>query len=297
MFGYIRPVRAELLVKEAEFYDAVYCGLCRFSGKRITHFSRFLLNYDFTALALLRMSLGDEKPVVGKGRCPYKLRKKPIVLCDDGYRYVCAAFGLFCYYKWQDDLHDEPKKRKRFGKRLLSPLFARIRKKALRLGIDETMIAAPLARLHELEAQGCVSPDEAADTFAKLMADVAANGLSGNNREIAAQCGYHIGRFVYLIDAFDDLRDDEESGNYNPFLRKYGSAEQAIAHREEITQTLEDSMRVFSRSYALACSGSMTTLDRILFNISDLGGTDAIRRVEVKHSRSPRKEKGNPQDV
>ena len=297
MFGYIRPVRGELLVKEAEFYDAVYCGLCRFSGKTITHFSRFLLNYDFTALALLRMSLSGEKPTVGSARCPYKLRKKPTVLCDGAYRFVCAAFGLFCYYKWQDDLHDEKSRCKRFGKRLLTPVFARIRKKALRLGIDEKMLTIPLDRLRALEEAGCSSPDEAADTFGSLMADVAANGLAGEKEAIARQCGYHVGRFVYLIDAYDDLEDDEKSGSYNPLIKKYGSAGQAYAHSEEITQTLLDSMRVFSRSYALACSAVMTGVDRILFNISDLGGAEAIRRVESKHSHLPEKKKGNPQDV
>lgn len=29
MFGYIRPVESELLVKEYEFYRAVYCSLCK----------------------------------------------------------------------------------------------------------------------------------------------------------------------------------------------------------------------------------------------------------------------------
>lgn len=297
MFGYIRPVRAELLVKEAEFYDAVYCGLCRYSGKTISRFSRLLLNYDFTALALLRISLGGETPTVRPMRCPYGLRKKSAVICDEAYGYVCAAFGLFAYYKWKDDLHDEPAGISRFGKRLLTPLFVRLRKKALRLGIDETLVTAPLDRLRALEEANCASPDEAADTFGTLMKGVAAYGLSGDRKAIAEQCGYHIGRFVYLIDAYDDLRSDEKTGNYNPFLARYGSAEEALAHEDDITQTLEDSMRVFSRSYVLACPAVPTGIDRILLNISDLGGKDAIRRVGTNHASSSRREKGNPQNV
>ena len=29
MFGYVKPVVSELLVKEHEFYKATYCGICR----------------------------------------------------------------------------------------------------------------------------------------------------------------------------------------------------------------------------------------------------------------------------
>ena len=29
MFGYVKPVAKELLVKEYEFYKATYCGICR----------------------------------------------------------------------------------------------------------------------------------------------------------------------------------------------------------------------------------------------------------------------------
>ena len=233
MFGYIRPVRAELLVKEADFYEAVYCGLCMESGKKITRFSRLLLNYDFTFLALLRLSLSDGKATVVQQRCPYRLKKKPAVVCDGVFDFVCSAFGLFAYYKWKDDLQDE-KGFSRFGKKLLSPFFSRIRKKALSLGLPEELIREPIERLHSLEAERCASPDKVADCFGALMRDVAAFGLTGDKALIAGQCGYHIGRFVYLIDAYDDLESDEKSGSYNPFLLCYGSKAEALSHKDEI---------------------------------------------------------------
>ena len=149
------------------------------------------------------------------------------------------------------------------------------------------MIRSPIERLRELEIARCDSPDRTADQFGILMRDVAADGLSGDKKQIAEQCGYHIGRFVYLIDAFDDLLSDEKSGSYNPFLLRYGSAEEAMAHKEEIVRTLEDSMRVFSHSYALACPPVLTGIDRIIFNISDLGGRESVRRVEQRLLSTP----------
>ena len=284
MFGYIRPVVGDLLVKEADFYDAVYCGLCRYSGKHLSHASRFLLNYDFTFLAILRLSLTGEQVTVEKKRCPYKCKKKATVCCDAVYSYTASAFGLFSYHKLLDDLRDQ-KGLARFCKRLALPWFAHIRKKSLAYAGMEQMISRPIEELHELETANCDSPDRAADCFGRIMRDIAAYGLEGTKKAIAEQCGYHIGRFIYLIDAYDDFEKDSKSGNYNPFLAKYGHAEGVRAHAEEIRTTLIDSMNVFSHSYALACGPVLTGLDRTVFNICELGSRAAIKRVEEKASK------------
>lgn len=284
MFGYIRPVTGELLVKEADFYDAVYCGLCRYSGKHISHFSRFLLNYDFTFLAILRLSLTGEAVTVEKTRCPYKCKKKRTVCCDAVYSYTACAFGAFAYHKLLDDLRDECGIA-RFGKRLVLPMFARIRKKSGTFPDMERLISAPLEELHALEEARCDSPDRAADCFGRIMRDIAAYGLEGTKKAIAEQCGYHIGRFIYLIDAYDDFGKDEKSGNYNPFLAKYGSADGVREHAQEIRTTLTDSMNVFSHSYALACGPVLNGLDRTIFNICELGSKAAIKRVEEKTAK------------
>lgn len=281
MFGYIRPVKSELLVKEADFYGAVYCGLCRYSGKHLTHASRFLLNYDFTFLAVLRMSLTEDGVSVEKMRCPYSLKKKPTVCCDRVFSYTASAFGLFSYYKLEDDLLDG-KGLSRFGKRLLMPLFRRIKKKSGSFPEMEDMIRIPIEELHRLEHEHCDSPDRVADCFGRIMRDIASMDLEGTKKAVAEQCGYHIGRFIYLIDAYDDYQKDAESGNYNPFLEKYGSAQGVLEHAEEIRQTLTDSMNVFSRSYALICGPNLTGLNRIVFNICDLGSRDAIKRVDER---------------
>lgn len=281
MFGYIRPVKSELLVKEADFYDAVYCGLCRYSGKHLSHFSRYLLNYDFTFLSVLRMALTGEQTSVEKKRCPYKCKKKSMVCCDSVYAYTACAFGIFSYYKLEDDLLDG-KGIKKFGKRLLKPLFAKIRKKCQGFPEMDNWIRKPIEELHSLEQAHCDSPDRAADCFGRIMRDIASGGLDGNKKAIAEQCGYHIGRFIYLIDAYDDFPADAKNGNYNPFLEKYGSPEGVLEHAQEIRQTLTDSMNVFSRSYALACGPVLTNLDRTVFNICELGGQAAIQRVDTR---------------
>ena len=55
MFGYVKPVPAELLVKEYEFYRATYCGICRSMKKHTGSLSKVTLSYDSVFLALVRM--------------------------------------------------------------------------------------------------------------------------------------------------------------------------------------------------------------------------------------------------
>jgi hypothetical protein len=278
MFGYIRPVKGELYVKDSEFYSSVYCGLCRYGGKNISHLTRWLLNYDFVLLALLRMKLTDDKVCVKKKRCPYSLKKKNCACADDSYSFVCSAFGLLTYGKLLDDIKDE-KGFKRFLKRLVKPLFKHIGKKSDRFDGLKDIVSKGLAATDSAEAQGCDSVDRAADGFGSMMKEIASYGLTDEKKMIAEQCGYHIGRFIYIADAFDDLESDEKSGNYNPLLKKYKTAAKAMESAEAIKETLWDSLNAFSNFYALSVSQPLNGIDRIIFNIVELGGRDAVKRI------------------
>lgn len=278
MFGYIRPVKAELLVKDSELYSSVYCGLCRYGGKNISHLTRWMLNYDFVLLALLRVSLTDESVCVSKKRCPYRFKKKNCLCADSSYSFVSAVSGLLNYGKLQDDLRDE-KGFKRFTRLLAKPVFARIAKKGdVFPGLSE-IIANGLASTEKTEKENCASPDRAADGFAAMMGKTVSCGLEGDNARIGYNCGYHIGRFIFLIDALDDLREDDESKNYNPFLTCYGGLDQALEKTDSIAETLYDSLNAFSNSYSLCCDAEQNGIDRLIFNITELGGRNAVARV------------------
>ena len=53
MFGYIRPVKPELRVKEADRFQQVYCGLCHAIRARYGRFYTYFLSYDMTFFALV----------------------------------------------------------------------------------------------------------------------------------------------------------------------------------------------------------------------------------------------------
>lgn len=276
MFGYIRPVESELLVKEYEFYRAVYCSLCKTGGRRVSRFSRFFLNYDFVFLALVRLALTREQVSTERTFCPYRLKKKTVLAENDAVTYTTAAFGLLSYYKLCDDIADLRGFR-RLKKRLLLPLFSRMRRKAARLYPElDRQVAAAMEAFSIAENKAGSAVDQAADGFAAITRILASCGLEGEAKDVAEVCGYHLGRFIYIIDAFDDCREDDRRSEYNCLNSRYGSAEATETHAEQVLLTLKDSMAAFSRAYALADG---CPLDNLIYNVATLGGEAAFRKI------------------
>ncbi|PKM62875.1 MAG: hypothetical protein CVU97_03155 [Firmicutes bacterium HGW-Firmicutes-21] len=284
MFGYIRPVQSELLVREYELYRAVYCGLCRYGGKHISHFTRFFLNYDFVSLALLRIAVTNETVTISKERCPYRFRKRSTMLAEDSYRLTCAAFAILLYYKTVDDINDS-RGFKRIFKKMVLPFFSHIKNRVKGYDDLDKFIQARLLQLGTIEKEigGVTSLDKVAHCFAGITEYIACYGMSEEKAQIAAQCGYHIGRYIYILDALDDIIEDNEKSTYNPLINKYGSVAEALAHTEEIKTTITDSMNAFSSVYGLNLIGDnpdrIKDYDNIIFNICDLGGKAALNRV------------------
>lgn len=276
MFGYIRPEMGELKTKHLALYRSVYCGICRCSGKHISHFSRFLLNYDFVFLAVVRLALTGEKYVIKPRRCIAGLKKRGVMEPNEALKFTSAAFGSLSYYKALDDVNDE-KGFKRFYTRLFLPFFRRMAKKAERMypGISDT-VKTPLEQLGKLEKKNCFTPDEAADSFAVLTANIASFGLEGDISRVAKDIGYHIGRFVYLADALDDRFEDEKQGSYNPLNLAYGGSDGVEKNISFLRRTLLDSGAAISRSYALADGNSF---DGIIYNIAGYGIESAVEKV------------------
>lgn len=222
MFGYLSVQRGELLVKEYETFRAYYCGLC----KELSNYGvkgRMLLSYDCAFLYLLASALSEEKPSYEAVRClVHPVNKVPRTLTA-GREYAAAANVLLGYYSLKDHAVD--------GK---NPLYhaaagtyhAAVKKAAAKYPKADAAIRMQLEALHGLEERGCANIDEAADAFATMLGALFLP--LGEQKQVLQVLGYHIGRYLYLIDAADDLQKDEKSGNYNPFLRRFGRDKAAI---------------------------------------------------------------------
>ena len=90
MFGYIKPLEAQLRVCELEAYKAVYCGICRALSKKFGPFARLTLSYDFTFVSMLYSSLSDQPPQLSLQRCPFNpFSKRPHADRCDAIDFSC----------------------------------------------------------------------------------------------------------------------------------------------------------------------------------------------------------------
>ena len=266
MFGYVRPLTAELKVRELEDYKAVYCGLCRAMGKRHGFLARFTLNYDFTFLAML-LAVGSEPCTTKLCRCPaHPLRRRKMCLQMPELDVAADQSMILSYHKLRDDVTDSgwfgglPA---RLAAAVLRPAYRKAA--AVRPEFDRK-VRECLDELHILEREKCPSLDRPADTFARILQAAAPETGDESRDRAMGQLLYHVGRWVYLIDAWDDVEDDVRSGSYNPILERYEHRPQD--HGQDVRVTL-----LHSRNLALSAYGLLqpSSWEGILSNILYLG--------------------------
>lgn len=262
MFGYVRPFQPELKCKEFDLYRATYCGLCRCMRRRYGLVAPMLLNFDFTFLALLLWE-PEDRFTPCRGRCHANpLVKKP--MCPDSEALDMAADEsiVLSWWKLRDSISDE-NFWKGLSVRALSLLLRHAYQKAARRrpGFDET-VRGCLEELSKLEGEGCPSLDRTADTFARLLQSAAPQ--EGERGRVLSQLLYHLGRWIYLADAWDDLEEDKLAGRYNPVAARYGPQ----GDDEALKLTMDHSLELIGAALQL---GEFGCRKGLLENIVYLG--------------------------
>lgn len=221
MFGYVRPDIPELKVRENEIYRAVYCTLCRVLGQRYGLLARLTLSYDFTFLALLRLGLLPSCTGFEQRRCAVNPLKKCNVCkrVGDALDGVAAGCVLLSCSKLNDNIADSGFW-KGLGLRFLR-LFSRIPQKKAARAFPKLAgkIADYEKRQALLEQEGERRPDAACEPTARMLSALfALCGEEEASVRVLARMGYLTGKWIYLLDAVDDLQQDEKNGGYNVFL-------------------------------------------------------------------------------
>lgn len=266
MFGYVRPSVQDLPEGELDRFRTMYCGLCHTLSRRYGQAARFILNYDFTYLAIL---LSDR--TAGKenaGRCyTSPIRKRPYLESTAAMELAADESVILAYWQLRDGVEDHAWAaglKYRAGARLLESAYRKAA--AFRPAFDQA-VRRQLQMLSALEKEKDPSMDKAADTFAVLLSS-AAEGLEDPiRRRVLEQILYHLGRWVYLIDAADDLKKDAESGDYNPVALRYGLKDGAWdpESRHAFAVTLDHSIHQMAAAFELWNFGVWTTVLQTTF--------------------------------
>lgn len=235
MFGYLRPYKPELKVKEYALYKAVYCGLCHSLGRRYGLLSRVILSYDATLMCLIGLGLKDGCGGFETRRCPFNPHKKcDVARADPVLDYWADASIILGYYKVKDNLHDGGFKKKAASLLALPFVSALYRKAAKKNPFIGWCAGNYIEAQEAVERGGCVSVDRAAEPTAALMSALLSHcAKNGTERRVLERMGLFLGRWIYLADAADDVKKDAESGAYNPFLAGRIKDEKAAAKAAE----------------------------------------------------------------
>lgn len=257
MFGYVRPVKAELKVKDYELFKAAYCGLCHAMKKRCGPAGRFAVNYDFTFLAML-LGSGCE---LDRRRCMVSpLVKKNC--CRGGAAMDRAAdmSVILAYLKMDDAVKDKEGLKYRLARLALRRGY--LRAAGERSGFAQ-VCRRELEELSLLEEKNNPRLDENADKFATILAQ-AAEDESGDRKRVLRQLLYQLGRFIYIADAVSDMEQDARAGRFNAVTARYGEN----ADMNEIGLLLDHTRGLISSAFELLDRNQFTP---VLENIIYLG--------------------------
>lgn len=290
MFGYVEPDKPELKMREFDVFRGYYCSLCKTIGKRYGQIPRLSLSYDLTFLYVL-LDATQTSPVRGRReRCiAHPLKKRYRVFSNIFAEYASDMNVILTYYSLKDKWMDEKSLLGGAGSLALKMAF----KKAKKLHPEKCLaIEGYLQELSRLEKNRCASMDEAAEPFASLMRELFECGYI---KDKAAQktlgwMGYNLGRWIYLIDAYDDLSKDVKQKSYNPILCQYDFNGESIETfkervREALNFSLTYSLSEIEKAYSLLdIEKNKGILDNILYS-GLIVKTDEILQGRGNHEK------------
>lgn len=282
MFGYIKPYKPDLRIRDFEIYKSVYCRLCKSLNKNFGIISTLTLSYDCTFLALIYIAVQKDFPCMARGRC----RVNPFKKCnfckgyDDIFDLISALSVIMTYYKICDDIQDS-----KLGFKLRAymsiPFFYFSYKKASKKYPEvEKIISQTMQLQKEVENKDSPGIDESAEPTARMLSSVfALLSEDKNQKRILDRLGYFIGRWVYFIDAADDMQKDLKNKNFNAFLINLNGSKKEIIDDEvyvDCNKILNQTDYQIITTYNLL---EINNLKDLLDNILNLGFAEMQKNI------------------
>lgn len=215
MFGYIVANKDKLTPEESQRYEAMYCGLCRTIGSRHGNAGRLTLTYDMVFLIILLGAVsGDAEEQTETGKCRLHPKTVKSFTTNKFTSYAADMNVALSYYKLLDDWQDEKKSSALAAAKTIEKSVKKIEKEYPQQckGITDC-----LASLSEIEKRGVMQPDIPANVFGELMGSIFKTDESDAGKALAS-FGSSLGRFIYVLDAACDLKEDIKKERYNPLL-------------------------------------------------------------------------------
>ena len=259
MFGYVVINEQELKVREVGLYRSYYCGFCRELKRKYGFPGQMTLSYDMTFLIMVLSDLYDAKDTVAKTRCiahPLGEHQTRINLYTE---YAADMNLILSYYACLDDWSDEKKLHKLMLARLLQ---RRSQEAGINYGHKAAVIKDRLDKLHAAEKSDSSDIDQVAGYFGDIMAELFAI-YEDEWEEPLRHMGFYLGKFIYIMDAYDDLEKDQKSSSFNPLKKMADRPDFDDCCQQILTMMISRSCEAFE---LLPCVENLPILRNILYS-------------------------------
>lgn len=213
MFGYVTIDKMELKFKEYYSYKGYYCGLCKCLKEKYSNKSRLSLNYDMTFLILLLSSLYEPTNNIYKERCIVHPKDKQLVIRNNITDYAASINVILSYFNLLDNWQDD----KDIKSLTVLQLLKRDYKKASNEQKEKVkIIKERINNISKLEKDNILDVEAVSNEFGHLMEEIIIY-KKDHWEKILRKVGFFLGKYIYLIDAYEDMEKDKKDNLYNPF--------------------------------------------------------------------------------
>ncbi len=241
MFGYVMVNKQKLSEEENETYLGFYCGLCDCLHKAYGRSGQAALNFDMTFLAILLSGLYESEVVTREYRCPFHPMKKRILYHNPMIEYASDMTILLTYLKCEDNWEDERKKSSYVYQKALNKKFFKVQS----MYPDKVRkIREVLEKTHQLEKEKCENIDALAGLSGAMLGEILVY-REDEWKDLLYEMGDYLGRFIYIMDAYEDVEKDIAKNCFNPFIKSH----QATGFDERIKNILELMMAHSSEAF------------------------------------------------
>lgn len=273
--------------KEFDIYHSYYCGLCQALKNKFGKAGQLCLTYDMTFLVMLLSSLYEPETEVGEIKCIAHPFEKHSTRTNVFSFYGADMNLFFAYYKCRDDWEDERKFSRLVYGKLLKKAYKEI---CAQYGRKARRMDGLMRELTAQEKRKNQNIDQMAGLFGEVMGEIMA-AREDEWHESLKGMGAYLGKFIYLLDAYEDVEEDIRQGRYNPLARRFNDPDFEEEIRTILTMIMAGCCKEFEK---LPVIENVEILRNILYS----GVWYRYEVVRQKREEAQLKEKaGNRQGV
>lgn len=249
MFGYLDVDKGTIEDGQRGLWQTFMCGLCMSTKEAYNNFPRMFITNDINFFNVLFHSVEQIDVEIENKTCfSHPLKKRSILKTTALTDMLAKANVLLTYWNVYDDVIDDKSLTKRAVLKTLKKSYNKA--KATFPQMDE-MLKTMYEDLQSLEKSGCLSIDKVAHSFADLSRQFAVIVLQEKTSPNVETLCYNLGKWIYLIDALDDIEKDLKKGSYNAFVSCYciSNVAEVTTHLEEIQFVMYASLNRIAQSY------------------------------------------------